>query len=114
MNAIIHFDGKRYDLFAACVMPDHVHILFRPLPKADGTQGNPVFWSLPELMHSVKSFTGREINKLENAKGTQVWENEYHDRLMRSDADVEEKFLYICRNPWTENVVGPHEQYPWV
>ncbi len=114
LNAIIHFDGKRYDLFAACVMPDHVHILFRPFPKADGTQGNPVFWLLPELMHSVKSFTGREINKLENAKGTQVWENEYHDRLMRSDADVEEKFLYICRNPWTENVVGPHEQYPWV
>jgi len=113
VNAITHFDGKRYDLFAACVMPDHVHILFQPFPKADNAEGNPTFWSLAELMHSIKSFTAREINKLENATGEQVWENEYHDRLMRSDDDVEEKFLYICRNPWTENIVEPSEEYPW-
>jgi len=114
LNAVVHFDGKRYDLFAACVMPDHVHILFQPFPKEDDAEGNPIFWSLPELMHSVKSFTAREINKLNQTKGTQVWENEYHDRLMRSDRDVEEKFLYICRNPWTENVVQANEEYPWV
>ncbi len=114
VNAIIHFDQKRYDLFAVCVMPDHVHILFRPWPKADDAAGNPVFWSLSELMHSIKSFTAREINKLEDTRGTQVWENEYHDRVMRSDRDVEEKFHYICRNPWTENLVRPDENYAWV
>jgi alanyl-tRNA synthetase/REP element-mobilizing transposase RayT len=114
VNAIIHFDHKRYDLFAVCVMPDHVHILFRPWPKADDAAGNPVFWSLSELMHSIKSFTAREINKLEDTRGTQVWENEYHDRVMRSDRDVEEKFHYICRNPWTENLVRPDENYAWV
>ena len=114
LNAIIHFDAKRYDLFAVCVMPDHVHILFQPWPKTDDPDGKPIFWSLPELMHSIKSFTAREINKLENTKGNQVWENEYHDRLMRSDDDVEKKFLYICRNPWTDNVVEADEEYPWV
>jgi alanyl-tRNA synthetase/REP element-mobilizing transposase RayT len=114
LNGIRHFDQKRYDLFAACVMPDHVHILFQPWLKEDDAEGKPVFWSLAELIHSIKSFTAREINKLEDAKGTQVWENEYHDRLMRSDRDVEEKFLYICRNAWTEGLVGPDEQYPWV
>ena len=114
LNAIIHFDQRRYDLFATCIMPDHVHILFRPWPKADNPTDNPVFWSLSELMHSIKSFAAREINKLEDTKGKQVWENEYHDRLMRSDRDVEEKFLYICRNPWTENLVRLDENYLWV
>jgi alanyl-tRNA synthetase len=65
-------------------------------------------------MHSIKSFTAREVNRAENSQGKQLWENEYHDRLIRSDHDVEEKFLYVCRNPWTENLVGSNEDYPWV
>ncbi|MGH8101133.1 MAG: alanine--tRNA ligase-related protein, partial [Chthoniobacterales bacterium] len=114
LNALLHFDQERYDLFSACVMPDHVHMLFQPWPKPGNADGPPTLWPLSELMHSLKSFTAREINRAENSKGKQVWENEYHDRLMRSDADVEEKFLYICRNPWTENLVGPQEKYPWI
>jgi alanyl-tRNA synthetase/REP element-mobilizing transposase RayT len=114
LNAIIHFDQRRYDLFATCIMPDHVHILFRPRPKTGDAAGKPALWSLSELMHSIKSFTAREINKLEDTRGTQVWENEYHDRVMRSARDVEEKFLYICRNPWTQNLVRLDEKYPWV
>jgi alanyl-tRNA synthetase/REP element-mobilizing transposase RayT len=114
LNAIMHFDQKRYDLFAACVMPDHVHILFQPWPKPAAKDDELLFWSLAELMHSIKSFTAREINRAENSQGKQLWENEYHDRLMRSDHDVEEKFLYLCRNPWTENLVGSNEDYPWV
>jgi len=114
LDAIIHFDQQRYDLFAACVMPDHVHLLFQPWPQEDDVQGNPVFWGLAELMHSVKSFTSTKINKAENTVGQPLWENEYHDRLMRSDADVEEKFQYVCRNPWTDNVAGPDEAYAWL
>ena len=114
LNAIMHFDQKRYDLFAACVMPDHVHILFQPWPKPAAKEDELLFWSLAELMHSIKSFTATEINRAENSQGKQFWENEYHDRLMRSDHDVEEKFLYVCRNPWTENLVGSDEDYPWV
>jgi alanyl-tRNA synthetase/REP element-mobilizing transposase RayT len=114
LNAIIHFDQKRYDLFATCVMPDHVHILFQPWPKPVAKKDELLFWSLAELMHSIKSFTAREINRAENSQGKQLWENEYHDRLMRSDHDVEEKFLYLCRNPWTENLVRSDEDYPWV
>ena len=114
LDSIMHFDQKRYDLFAACVMPDHVHILFQPWRKPAAKENELPFWSLAELMHSIKSFAAREINRAENSQGKQVWENEYHDRLIRSDRDLEEKFLYVCRNPWTENLVGPDEDYPWV
>jgi alanyl-tRNA synthetase/REP element-mobilizing transposase RayT len=115
LDAIVHFDQERYDLFAACVMPDHVHILFQPWIKPDNEPANPAFWGVGELMHSLKSFTAKEINKIEESDGGQVWEQEYHDRLMRSDDDLEEKFLYICENPGRENLVeGDEFRYDWL
>jgi alanine--tRNA ligase len=106
-------EQHRYQLYAACVMPDHVHILFEPQIKEQDKDGKPVFWPLPELLHSIKSFSAHEINKVEQAAG-QVWENEFFDRLMRGDADLEEKFHYICRNPWDSGVVSLSENYPWL
>ena len=106
-------EGNRYQLYAACVMPDHVHFLFEPQIKEQDKEGKPVFWSLVELLHSIKSFTAHEINKLEEASG-QVWENDSFDRMIRGDADLEEKFHYICRNPWDSGVVPPTENYPWL
>src|SRR6184192_871853 len=113
LNAIRHFHQNRYELYAACVMPDHVHILFEPAVKADAAEGEPLFWSLSELLHSVKSFTAHEINK-ESRSGDDVWEKEWHDRMIRSEADLKEKFNYVTRNPWDANIVHSNEDYPWV
>ena len=106
-------EQRRYQLYAACVMPDHVHFLFEPQIKEQDKEGKPVFWSVVDLLHSIKSFTAHEINKLEKTTG-QVWENESFDRMIRGDADLEEKFHYICRNPWDSGVVPPSENYPWL
>src|ERR1051325_8585207 len=106
-------EQHRYQLYAACVMPDHVHFLFEPQIKEQDKEGKPVFWSLTELMHSIKSFTAHEINKQEKSTG-QVWENESFDRMIRGDADLEEKFHYICRNPWDSGVVPATENYLWL
>ena len=113
LNAIKYFDERRYELYAACVMPDHVHILFEPGIKEEDKNGNPVFWSLGELVGSIKSFTAHEINKRAETKGA-VWEEEWHDRLIRSDKDLEEKFFYITRNPWDAGIVRTDEDYEHV
>src|SRR5207248_1953573 len=60
LKAIEHFHGKRYELYAACVMPDHVHVLWEPSIKGDNAEGKPVFWSLAELVRSIKTFSARE------------------------------------------------------
>src|SRR5262245_19602372 len=52
LNAWRHFHNARYELFAICVMPDHVHALFQPWPKNEGSHTEPTFWSLAELMRS--------------------------------------------------------------
>jgi REP element-mobilizing transposase RayT len=113
LNALLHFHNQRYELFAACIMPDHVHLLIQPWPKGEDEKGNVLFWSLNELLPSVKSFSARQINKLEVTTGG-VWEREQFDRYIRSDRDLEEKFLYIARNPWDSEIVRQDEDYPWV
>src|SRR5438874_12337553 len=99
LDAFRHFHGTRYDLLAVSVLPDHVHALIRPSPKANDARGDPIFWSLGELLQSIKSFAAHAINKTEGRMGP-VWERERFDRYVRSERDLEEKFQYILRNPW--------------
>ncbi len=113
LDALRHFHNKRYELFAACVMSDHVHLLMQPWPKKNDDEKNVVFWPLSELLHFIKSFSSHEINKVEDKTGT-VWEKERFDRYVRSDRDLEEKFHYIMRNPWDAGVAKQNEDYPWV
>src|SRR5437588_8359985 len=113
LDSLRHFHDKRYELFAVCVMPAHVHLLMQPWPKENDDEGNVVFWPLSELLQSIKSFSAHEINKLEGKRGA-VWEKERFERYVRSDRDLEEKFQYIVRNPWDSDVVGQNEDYPWI
>ena len=53
-------------------MPDHVHFLFQPWPKEHDDGGNALFWSLKELLHSLKSFSAHEINSIEKKKGKKL------------------------------------------
>jgi len=113
LNAFRHFHNTRYELFAICVMPDHVYALFQPWPKNQASHEKTRFWSLTQLMRSLKSFTAREINRAERKTGP-VWEKETFDRYIRSDRDLAEKFHYILRNPWDAGVAKQNEEYPWI
>jgi REP element-mobilizing transposase RayT len=87
-NALHHFDKKRYELSTFVVMPNHVHILFRPLENH----------RLPDIMHSWKRFTAREINKALGQEGT-LWQPDYWDRLIRSQEHFDWITRYITNNP---------------
>jgi RecG-like helicase/REP element-mobilizing transposase RayT len=113
LNSLRHFHNKRYEMFAACVMPNHVHLLIQPWPKGADDKGNIAFWRLGELLHSIKSFSAHGINEIENKSGS-IWEKERFDRYVRSDRDLQEKFHYILRNPWDSGVAKQNEHYPWV
>jgi alanyl-tRNA synthetase/REP element-mobilizing transposase RayT len=105
---------RQYQLYAACVMPDHVHLLFEPQIQREDSEGTPVFWGLGSILHGIKSSTAHRINKAAHVTGVHVWEEESYDRLVRGDADLAEKFHYICRNPWDNGVVAMSEDYRWL
>jgi alanyl-tRNA synthetase/REP element-mobilizing transposase RayT len=105
---------RQYQLFAACVMPDHAHLLFEPQVKEQDKDGKPVFYSVRQVIQDIKSVTAHKINKAAKVTDVHVWEEESFDRLMRGDSDLEEKFHYICRNPWDNRVVPATENYRWL
>ena len=114
MQSILHAHERRQiQLYAACVMPDHVHLLFEPQIKEQDKEGKPVFWPLSEILQGIKSASAHNINKASGRKG-HVWDQESMDRMIRSESDMEEKFQYICRNPWDGGVVPLTENYKWL
>ncbi|MGI8435306.1 MAG: DEAD/DEAH box helicase, partial [Chthoniobacterales bacterium] len=113
MESILRWNDHRYALFAACVMPDHVHMLIEPMIEREDEEGDPVFFSLSKILHSIKSFTATRVNKIEKATGA-VWETESFDRMIRSESDLQEKFRYVTGNPWTSGVAGAGDAYRWV
>ena len=54
------------------VMPDHIHAVIQP--GRDQT--------LPRVMHSLKTFTARQINKQRGERRT-VWQERYYDHGIR-------------------------------
>jgi len=88
-------------------------MIIQPGIESQDADGNPVFYSLTTILHTIKSFTAHEINKRTKTSGG-LWEKESFDRYVRSDADLEEKFHYVARNPWDAGLVQPTEPYPWV
>ncbi|MFT4176534.1 MAG: alanine--tRNA ligase-related protein [Luteolibacter sp.] len=105
-------------LYAACVMPDHVHLLIEPQVKSRPLEENPEFYSLTEILQPIKSTTSHKILKARrDATGNEnihsLWEKESFDRLIRSESDLCEKYDYIIYNPTKEGLVSQAKDYRW-
>ncbi len=87
-DAFAYFDGDRYQLASYVVMPNHAHVLFRILGAHQ----------LPDLVHTWKRFTAREINRREGRQGA-LWQPDYWDRLIRSRRHFDWVQRYIQSNP---------------
>ena len=98
-NALLHFEGRRYNLAAWCVMPNHVHAVVQPFAGMTNTGGTPVpQCELQDILHSWKSFTAKEANKLLGRSGD-FWQAEYYDHLIRDEADFTHAVRYVLENP---------------
>jgi len=108
MKAIRYWDTMKWTVYAAVVLPDHVHILAQPLSKTEGG-----VFDLTEILHSVKSFSSQRINQQRGAKGS-IWQDERYDRIVRDEAEFLEKWQYIRNNPVKEALAATPEDYPWL
>ncbi len=97
--ALMRFDDKRYRLFAWCIKPNHVHVVFRIFPGHE----------LASVIHSWKSFTAHEINRLLRLEGS-LWQREYYDHLIRSEGELEHALESVEQNPAKAGLRG----WKWV
>jgi REP element-mobilizing transposase RayT len=87
-DSLLKFDGSRYRLSAWVVMPNHLHSLLTRFEN----------FELKDILHSTKSYTAHEANKLLNREG-QFWIEDYFDRYIRDEKHFQRTVDYIEMNP---------------
>jgi REP element-mobilizing transposase RayT len=104
----LYEDGKKIDLDAVVVMPDHVHLLFTPRHDPEGWP-----FSLPQIMKGLKGASARSVNRALRVVGP-VWQEESFDHTLRSDESLLSTIEYIRQNPVRRGLVTRPEDYPWL
>jgi REP element-mobilizing transposase RayT len=84
MGAVRFFENQRYRLDAWIIMPNHVHVVFWPMP-------NQV---VSDLVKSWKQFVALRANRILKRVGTDLWQREPFDHWIRND----EEHAPCCRD----------------
>ena len=92
----------RATTLAYVLMPDHLHWLFE-LQEAS---------TLSRVMHSLKSYSARQINRLLGREGSSVWQTGFHDHAVRREEDIIKLARYVVENPLRAGLVRRIEDYP--
>lgn len=81
-------------------MPNHIHFL---MPPKEGI-------SLSEIVHSIKSYTANEANKVLRRRGS-FWQHEPFDRYTRNRLHYVNVIKYIENNPVKANLCEKPEDW---
>ena len=84
------------------VMPDHVHAVIKL-----GEQQ-----TLAKVMHSMKRYTAREINKHLSRKGV-FWQKGYTDWGIRTEVKLNDTIRYCYANSVRKGLVQASRDYPY-
>ena len=87
-DAMLFFDNQRYKLGHWVIMPNHVHLVVKPING----------YSLSDILHSWKSYTAKMINKNTGRDGI-LWQDESYDHIVRSESQLHFLIKYIEDNP---------------
>ena len=102
LDALLHWNGERCQMYCATVMPDHIHCLVRMYDNE----------TLSHWVQSVKKYAAREINTTLKRKG-RYWQDERFDHVVR-DAKWFTWFVrYIVRNPTAAELCDQPSSYKW-
>lgn len=108
LETLRYWDDTKWEVFAAVVLSDHVHVLAKTLPNPAGG-----FFDLGEIIHSVKSYSAQKISH-KRGHGGSIWQDERYDRIVRDEAEFLEKWNYIRNNPVKTGLADSPENYPWL
>jgi REP element-mobilizing transposase RayT len=103
-SAMHHFDDDRYELDCYAVMPNHAHVVVRPL--------RPAAHPLEAIVGSWKKYSSRRINRVLQQTGD-LWQDESFDRILRDEEHLWRAIQYISAN--TDRAGVPRESCPlWI
>jgi putative transposase len=97
--------AKQYgwQLEAWAVFANHYHIVAR---------GDPDSRNLGGFLHDLHGVTSRELNKLDDIQGRQVWFN-FRDTRLTIQYSYLARLNYVHQNAVKHRLVAVANQYPW-
>ena len=108
LTCCCHDHRKKYELYVAVVMSDHVHLVLMPL--IDERRREIV--SLIDIMRGIKGASARAINQRLGRHGP-VWQEESFDHVLRSSEGLDAKVAYVLDNPVRQGLVKDWREYRW-
>ncbi|MCG2794589.1 MAG: hypothetical protein L6427_01740 [Actinomycetia bacterium] len=129
VDTLRHFDGDRYHLHAWCIMPNHLHVVFTAMSHGEQPErcrqgagatenggcrqgAGATKHQLAAIMHSWKSYTSKEVNKILGRSG-RFWQREYYDHLIRNEEEYFACIEYTLNNPVSAGLCVTWEEWPW-
>ncbi|GAB4159858.1 MAG: hypothetical protein Fur0021_31170 [Candidatus Promineifilaceae bacterium] len=106
-GSLHHRREQVYDLDTFCIMSNHVHLVFTPLPKEDNS-----YHSLSSIMHSLKLYTARCANTILQRSGG-FWQKESYDHVVRDEAELGRIRSYVLANPVRAGLVSAWNEWEW-
>ncbi|MGD0093423.1 MAG: transposase [Planctomycetota bacterium] len=102
-GALKFFQNKRYVLREWVVMPNHVHVLFWPMPN----------YLVGEIVKSWKQFTSLRAKRVVGTQGERFWQPESFDHWVRNDDERARIARYIRLNPVTARLCSKPQDWRW-
>jgi len=100
-DSILFGIGERYEVFAWCVMANHVHVLLKPL------------WELSKVTQGIKGYTAHAINLLHGEVGRTFWQDESYDHWVRDEEELLRIIHYIENNPVKAGLCANPQDWRW-
>ena len=103
LKHIIDGNEKFYELISVVVMPDHVHILLKQIGR----------YGITQIMKGIKGVSARQLNLKRGTSGS-IWKDEYFDRIVRDQDELDEKINYMLNNPVKREITeNPWDYHGW-
>jgi REP element-mobilizing transposase RayT len=102
-TALKFFDRERYELCEWDIMPNHVHVIVRPIHG----------WTLSAILQSWKLKIATDANKTLGKTGQRFWQPESFDRIIRDADEMLRIRRYIRRNPVKARLCPKEEDWKW-
>ena len=92
-------DRQSVQLLAACLMPDHLHTIVKPLELA-----------IPAWVHNFKSVSTHRAR--EQSGPPRIWQPGFYDRRIRDEREYDATLQYVLSNPSKANLADWPFVYP--
>ncbi|NBC64577.1 MAG: hypothetical protein GVY07_02785 [Bacteroidetes bacterium] len=107
----IHYrDDHKYDLYAYCIMSNHVHIVFKHIENHQIKSSSKSLPPITRILKNLKSYTAIQANRFLKREGA-FWHEESYDRLIRNNSELENIIKYTLNNPVKANLVEDWEDW---